>query len=103
MKCRSCGRAARKTVIAFVLTPDGLKGGRVCGECAKDGWLLVAPKLAPVVKHKVVRWEGVENALRTLRRYAAAARTTSDVSFFDGRKSGFESAIEVLKRECGES
>jgi hypothetical protein len=101
-KCKGCQKQVRKTTIAMLLTPNGLKGACVCRDCAKGGVLLVAPKLGPIVKQKVVRSEGVERALRRLRTFASAARTDGDVSFFDGRKSGLESAIEVLKRECGE-
>jgi len=100
--CKSCSKMARKTTIAMLLTPDGLKGACVCRDCARGGVLLVAPKLGPIVKQRVVKSDGVGRALRKLRTYAAAARTDGDVSFFDGRKSGLESAIEVLKRECGE-
>lgn len=100
--CKGCGREYRKGTIAFLLTREGLKGARVCQVCAAGGAVIVAPTLAPVVKEKVVRSDGVERVLRTLRTYAAAARSgpTSE-GFGHARAEGLESAIEVIKRECG--
>jgi len=104
-RCKACGSDYRKGVLAFLLSPGGLKGARVCQSCASGGVLLVAPKLAPVVQKKTVRSDGVERAIRMLRTYAKAAETMggedSDGIYQRGRAVGFEGAIEVLKRECG--
>jgi hypothetical protein len=117
-RCKACGSDYRKGVLAFLLTPGGLKGARVCQSCASGGVLLVAPKLGPVVRKKEVRSDGVERALRQLRTLAGAAQAVSKKTFppstplreiddrlnverFSGRAEGFESAIEVLRRECG--
>ena len=96
--CKACGARVRKTTIAMLLTPDGLKGACVCRDCAKGGVLLVAPKLGPVIKQKVVKSDGVERAIRRINMLARAASATG----FDLKVEAFESAIEVLKRECGE-
>jgi hypothetical protein len=106
-KCKGCGRSARKTTIAMLLTPDGLKGACVCRDCARGGVLLVAPKLGPIVKQKVVKSDGVERALRSLRAFERAAMAgvspeMPSTQFHMGREDGLRSAIEVLKRECGE-
>jgi hypothetical protein len=114
-RCKACGSDYRKGVLAFLLSPGGLKGARVCQSCASGGVLLVAPKLGPVVKQKTVRSDGVERALRQMRTYAAASRALaksyasrvdrgkSGAEYTDAisRAEGFEGAIEVLKRECG--
>lgn len=46
--CKACGNEFRKGVMAFLLTPGGMKGARMCQSCAAGGVLLVAPKLAPL-------------------------------------------------------
>jgi|SRR5579864_7328652 len=99
-RCKACGSDYRKGVLAFLLTPGGLKGARVCQSCASGGVLLVVPKLGPVVRKKEVRSDGVERAIRMLRTYAKAAEADGS-SRMSGRAEGFEGAIEVLKRECG--
>jgi hypothetical protein len=102
-RCKACSREFRKGALAFLLTPKGLTGARVCQSCASGGVLLVAPKLAPVVREKVVRSDGVERALRQLRTLASASRANgAGFTFDNGRAEGFEGAIEVLKRECGQ-
>ena len=106
-KCKGCGRSARKTTIAMLLTHDSLKGACVCRDCARGGVLLVAPKLGPIVKQKVVKPEGVERALRSLRAYERGAMAgvspgTPSCQFHMGREDGLRCAIEVLKRECGD-
>jgi hypothetical protein len=113
-RCKACGSDYRKGVLAFLLSPGGLRGARVCQSCASGGVLLVAPKLGPVVQKKAVRSDGVERAIRMLRTYAAASRDAAKANLHSesvadermrqahaGRAEGFEGAIEVLKRECG--
>jgi hypothetical protein len=97
-KCKGCQKQVRKTTIAMLLTPGGLKGACVCRDCAKGGVLLVAPKLGPIVKQKVIKSDGVKRAIRRIRMLASAASATG----FDLKVEAFESAIEVLKHECGE-
>ena len=99
-RCKGCGKEYRKGVLAFLLSSEGLKGARVCQSCASGGVLLVAPKLAPVVKQSVARPEGLERAIRMLRTYGKAASTTPG-ELSKGRSEGFEGAIECIKRECG--
>lgn len=40
-RCSSCGARARKLRRAHVLRGPAIKPGRVCGACARTGWLLV--------------------------------------------------------------
>jgi hypothetical protein len=103
-RCKGCGKEYRKGVLAFLLGPEGLKGARVCQACASGGVLLVAPKLAPVVRQAVTRPEGLERAIRMLRTYAKAADSQGKAEledFLRGKAEGFEDAIECIKRECG--
>ncbi len=101
-RCKGCGKEYRKGVLAFLLSPEGLKGARVCQTCASGGVLLVAPKLAPVVKHAAARPEGLERVMMMLRAFAKGARGAAkrDPRFQD-RAEGYEGAIECIKRECG--
>jgi hypothetical protein len=109
-RCKACGAEFRKGVLAFLLTGKGLEGARVCQSCARGGVLLVAPKLAPIVKQKTVRSDGVERALRMLRTYASVAKASAKENelsdgnrkLLSGRAEGIETAIETIKRECGE-
>jgi hypothetical protein len=39
--CKGCDAEFRKGTLAFLLTPEGLKGSRVCAACVKRGVLLV--------------------------------------------------------------
>jgi hypothetical protein len=109
-RCKGCGKEFRKGTIACLLVPgEGFRGARICQECASDGVLLVAPKLAPVVAQKVVRSDGVERVLRMLNTYAKMSRSSANAeaeniavsSHHRGRAEGFEGAIEAIKRECG--
>jgi hypothetical protein len=109
-RCKACGSEFRRGVMAFILTTKfGLVGARVCQSCASGGVLLVAPKLAPVVKQKTVRSDGVERALRMLRTFASVSRMSARDEQGDtvkashhGRAEAFEGAIETIKRECGQ-
>lgn len=108
-RCKGCGKEFRKGVLAFLLTPKGLTGARVCQACASGGVLLVAPRVAPVVQNKTVRSDGVKRALRMLRTYANVSRHHAGMNggigrdaHAAGRAEGFEGAIELLKRECGQ-
>ena len=38
-RCKGCGKEYRKGVLAFLLSPEGLKGARVCQTCASGGVL----------------------------------------------------------------
>jgi hypothetical protein len=105
-RCKGCGKEYRKGVRAFLLTADGLVGALVCPGCARAGVLLVAVRVAPVVKKVAPRADGVDRAVRQLRVLAKAARATGDAtavgdssSYFTGRAEGFEGAIEYIKRE----
>jgi hypothetical protein len=108
-RCKGCGEEFRKGVMTFLLTSGKLQGARVCQGCARDGVFICAPKLAPVVKKLVDRRDGVERALRTLRMYAKSASLSQRLSggvgigaaLQQGRAEAYESAIEVIKRECG--
>jgi hypothetical protein len=121
-RCKACGHEYRKGALAFLLTAQGLKGARVCQACASGGALLVAPKVAPVMKRAVDRGDVIERALRHLRTLEGAARATyrqhaaysqdegkselerqqhTELAMMaDGRAQGFEGAIEAIKREC---
>jgi hypothetical protein len=108
-RCKGCGAEFRKGAVAFLLTGGKLRGARVCQGCARDGVFICAPKLAPVVRKPVDRGDGVERALRALRVYAEAASASQKVTggvgiwaaLQQGRAEAYESAIEVIKRECG--
>jgi hypothetical protein len=108
-RCKACGSDYRKGTLVFLLTPGGLKGARVCQSCASGGVLLVAPKIGPMIQKKTVRSDGVERALRMLNTYAKVAKSGSNAAGTNipvrdvmlGRAEGIETAIEVLKRECG--
>lgn len=56
-KCAACAKRVRKTQRAIVLTgPGTLSPGKVCGACARTGWLLVLggePALPPTKKRAV--------------------------------------------------
>lgn len=99
-RCKGCGKEYRKGVLAFLLSSEGLKGARVCQACASGGVLLVAPKLAPVVKQAVARPEGLDRAIRMLRTYAKVSDQYPE-AHAKGRAEGFEGAIEIIRRECG--
>ena len=45
--CKGCDAEFRKGTLAFLLTPEGLKGSCVCAACVKRGVLLV-PVLVPL-------------------------------------------------------
>lgn len=96
-RCNGCGKDHRIGVMVFLLIDGSLKGARVCQSCASGGVLLVAPKLAPVVKQAAPRPEGLDRAIRMLRTYAKAAEANGA----QARASGFEGAIECIRRECG--
>lgn len=120
-RCKGCGREFRKGTIAFLLTDKGLRGARICQDCASGGVLIVAPKLGPVVQKKVVRSDAVKEVMRMLRSYAAAARNgvkslqeefeskredatpnwlehqRAQLSHFGGRAEGIESALAALE------
>lgn len=119
-RCKACGKDFRKGVLVSLLEPGGLQRVRVCQGCAGAGVVIVAPKIAPVVKQEHAAPDGVDRALRTLRTFAAAARASAkvkppaalkssedaglareDIAQMLGRAEGLESAIEAIKRECG--
>jgi len=100
-RCKACGKEFRKGVLAFLLTPGGFKGARVCQSCASGGVLLVAPKLGPVIRKKEVRGDAVERVIRQLRALSTGANLCGSDDFHEGRRHAFEGAIEVIKRECG--
>jgi hypothetical protein len=115
--CKACGSAFRKGVIATFVEPGmGPRGAKVCGECAKDGMLVVVRKIGPRVEQKVARPEGYERVLRMLRTYASAARasavtyaaggslTSGNVflrGVFSGKGEGLDVAIQTIVREMG--
>lgn len=111
--CRACGDEYRKGKLAFVLTEGQgkrgggrkLVGGIVCPECAAGGLLIVAPKLAPVIKKVEKRSDEVQRALRQIQTLAKATRasargvTTNQVvaDQISAKAEGLESAISVLE------
>ena len=105
--CKGCGAEFRKGTLAFLLTPEGLKGSRVCAACVKRGVLLVPVLVPPVKVEKVSRPPQVDGVLRALRTYTRMANTRASASgghegaFAAGRAEGLESAIETIKRELG--
>lgn len=104
-KCPAHGGEFRKGVLVTLLVPGkGLRGARVCQDCANGGMTVVAPSVAPVVSQKVARPDGYERALRQLQVLARSARSmaVTDSDFYSGRAEGFEGAIEVIKREMGQ-
>jgi hypothetical protein len=88
----------------------GPRGAKVCGECAKDGMLIVVRKVGPRIEQKVARPDGYDRVLRMLRTYVSAAKSSADREqpetggeheFFKGRAEGIEMAIQTIRREMG--
>lgn len=109
-RCPAHGGEFRKGVLVTLIVPGkGVRGARVCQDCANGGMLVVASKLPPVIEQKTTRPEGYANALRQLQVIARAARASAhnadhpdEERFYNGRAEGFEGAIEVIKREMGQ-
>jgi hypothetical protein len=115
-KCPAHGGEFRKGVLVTLLVPGkGLRGARVCQDCANGGMIVVAPKLPPVKVEKVARPNGYENTLRQLRALAvgADAMTEDDPNaagiddygecrYQEGRRDAYEGSIELVKREMGQ-
>ncbi len=105
--CKGCDAEFRKGTLAFLLTPEGLKGSRVCAACVKRGVLLVPVLVPPVKVEKVNRPVDVDKVLRSLKTFAIMANAHASASggdqgaFAAGRAEGFESAIATIKRELG--
>lgn len=97
--CKACGKPARKMIIAYVLTGvrGGITGARVCQACAAGGVLLVAPKLAPVVKSDKTgvteRFAKARRELQTLARMSLRGPAPQAA-----KAEAYEGAIELLKR-----
>jgi hypothetical protein len=114
-KCKACGAAFRKGTTVTLLTPStrSAERARVCSACASGGLVVVAPRIAPVVREARSRSDlddALDGVLRQLRMYSNMARATADklidagesedpdVPFFQGRDDGLCSAIELLRK-----
>ena len=76
--CKGCDAEFRKGTLAFLLTPAGLKGARVCVACAKRGVLVVPVLVAPIVESKASRATAkalLEPVVKTLAAQIAALKT----------------------------
>jgi hypothetical protein len=94
-KCKACGsNAFRAGTLAVVFGGGRHEGGIVCPKCAREGILLVASKVAPVVKHETPPDERVKGAMRQLQVLIKAASLANNLD----KQEGLESALELLKR-----
>ena len=111
--CPGCDRDYRTGVTVTLLDPiKGVERKRVCQRCAAGGLVVVAPRMAPVVKGVARETsDDVDQAVRMLRTYALAAKASRDEfpsdpgtpdaidhAHFAGRLEGLEAAIELLTR-----
>jgi len=106
-RCKACGTTGfRKATLALVLLRGAHEGGLVCPECARSGVLLVASRVAPVIRQETAKPEALRRVLARLATYAKAASTATPedarlcvAEHRLGRYEGIQTAIEVLKRE----
>ena len=78
--CKGCNAEFRKGTLAFLLTPEGLKGSCVCAACVKRGVLLV-PVLVP---HRLR--DKLADALDRERFYKQACEWYSKPENYNGPK-----------------
>jgi hypothetical protein len=108
VKCRACGKQARKTRVVLLLGADrGLRGTRVCAACADGGATVVASRIAPVViaarAERRAQAEVLAPFVALFKAQAAALRACEvqdedQQSFVQGKVDALEGVVEVLKR-----
>ena len=78
--CPGCNSDYRTGVTVTLLDPiKGAERKRVCQRCAAGGLVVVAPRMAPVVKGIARETsDDVAQAVRMLRTYATAAKASRD-------------------------
>lgn len=109
--CHACGKQVRATTLGFILKDGRMSGARVCTECVRDGVLIVAPKLAPVVDASRAERRSEQEVLapfiRLLKGQAKALSASLPIGlgpfddeveqFKKGKIEGLETAIAALK------
>lgn len=108
-RCKSCGRACRKTSLALVPTDEGVKRARVCAACIARGITIIPTtgaqrctcgELASTCvgcarKRETRDVAGVTKAAcKKLRKLAGAYRASGSR---DGRAEGLEMAADILE------
>jgi hypothetical protein len=107
--CPACGNSYRTGTTVLLLDPAFGSAGvrkRVCSSCANGGVVVVAPRLQPVKREKVIKppqYDLIINQMRVLMRAAnASASYDGQKEHFTGRAEGLEAAIEIVKRVAGQ-
>jgi len=119
-RCRACGKPARTTTLALVLTErspgtrQGFRGGRVCKACEREGVLVVAQRtVAMVVEAANARdaakaerkgqrevlapfIKNLEARLRAMRAVKPPQGLAEDIHLV-GKLEAFEDMIAMLK------
>lgn len=100
-KCKGCGAEYRSGTLAFLLTPEGLKGARVCAACVKRGVLVVPVLVAPVIEAKPSRKAAAEllkPVVKTIEAQLTVFRALDpENSFIGGKIEAMENVLATLK------
>jgi hypothetical protein len=102
--CKGCGSEFRSGTLAFLLTPKGLVGARVCPACVKRGVLVVPVLVAPVIEHKTSRATAkellapvVKNLEAQLKAMRALPGGRDSADFMNGKIEAIENMLATLK------
>lgn len=99
-RCKLCGNAFRKGVLAFHKEGSRLKGGIVCQSCAAGGVLLVAAEPVQVSDGGKRERQELRATLapfvKQLKMLATMTKGRED-DFFAGKVEGLEVAIALLE------